>query len=500
VGIRNVMRAAGGALLLSALIAASAPARAADSDRQLAELLKALDAANNSADCPKVVKLGEPLLAARHGKLPPKVEAALETIVAQCAYDTGAKDKAYVHALSGTAFENSPDELWHMRLYLELESKKYPAAVATVEAMTQGRGAALNSAPIQWLYRLDSEMKEAGLKAERKHLLRLLAADGYAPDETLGEAQGFRESYAELLADEGDVAGVRAMLAAVTDPVLLTDALFQPRVAALLPKDFDLRTAAERQLARDRALAERHPERLDPINAVAGDLRRLGRPREVLALLQPILARPDIATAFVDAKLKLPWTWDELARAHEMLGGYEEAAKAFSAGAALDEQGSANVSQVINLAHLQVRFRHPQDALKTLAGFDDPKRQASPYGLMEMHLARGCANAAAGLAEAAAADRAYAETHPKDHPDALGYLELCLGRMDDAAAFFIRNLDDPNKRVRALETLSEYDAPPSALPPGFDAKLALLKARPDVKAAISKAGGIRRIPLQHSDL
>jgi tetratricopeptide (TPR) repeat protein len=497
--IRISKRAACAALLLLALGTGSAtPAHAAPAgvDGRAVQTLQAIDAAIKANDCPKVVKLGEPLLKRQGGKLSAELEAALDTIVAGCAFEAGAKDKAYAFALQGTRLDESPDELWRLRLSIELDTKKLAAAVATVEAMSQGRGAALDGAPMQWLFELDRDLKEAGLKSERKRLLRILTADAYAPTETLGDAQAFRYTYAKLLAEEGDGAGARAMLATITSPYLLTDVLFEPRLAALFPAGLDLRAATEAALAKDRALAERYPDRLGPIVGAAGDLRLLGRSQEALDLLQPALARAADKEAFADAEDKLPWAWDGAARANTQLGRYEEAAKAFAAGAALGESGMLNVSQVINLAHLQVRFGHPRDALKTLAVFDDPKRQASPFGDMEMRLARGCAHAAAGNAQAAAADLAYAEAHAKDHPAALGYLYLCLDRIDQAAAFFIQRLDDPDKRGEILRDFSDYDPPPRPVPAQFGGKVEAVKARADVKAAIARAGGLRRIPLQ----
>jgi tetratricopeptide (TPR) repeat protein len=488
--------------LIAALLlgTASAAAAAPGPDAQLEQALKAIDAANTAGDCRKVLTLGEPLLAARRGKLEPKLEAALDTILAQCASDTGARDKAYAHALNGTRFDDSPDELWQMRLWLEIEGKKYAAAIATVEAMSQGRGAALNGTPMQWLFRLNTELKEAGLKGERKRLLGVLAADAYAPAESSGDAQGLHYSYAELLAQEGDSAGARTVLATITDPGLLTDAMFDPKLAPLLPPKFDLRAAAEAGLARDRAIAERHPDRLDPIHNVATDLRRLGRPQEALALLQPVLARAAEAGAYTDADRNLPWIWDEAARSYELLGRYDEAVKALSAGARLAEAGSANFSQVINLADMQIRFGHPEDALKTLARLEGVEGRATPYGLMALHLARGCAQARAGRPQAAAADLAYAEAHRKDAEGTLGTLYLCLGRMDQAAADFIRRLEDPEHRGAALADLSDYDPAPARIPPPWGGGLEVLKARPDLKAAIAKAGGTRRIPLQSPEL
>lgn len=482
------------------IVAPPTAAATVDPDARLIEALRAIQAAGEANDCAKVMKLGDALLAERQGKLPTNLEVGLQTAVAECAYAKGAKEVAYRHAVDGTRLDTSPDELWRLRLFLEMDAKRYPAAVVTAEAMSQGRGAALNSVPMSWFYRLNKEMKAAGLKGERKRLLTVLAADSYVPIESTGDAQGLHFTYAELLADEGETEPARAILATITDPRLLTDALFQPRLAALLPRDLNIRVAAESALVRDRAVADRHPERLDPLIQVSQDLRRLGRPQEALALLQPALARAGEKDAFADASGKLPWLWDEIGRANESLGRYDEAVKAYSTGASVDEQGEPNVSQVINLAQLQVRFGHPQDALKTLAVFEDPKRKASPYGLLEMRLARGCANAAIGRNDAAAADLVYAEAHKADHPDALGYLYLCLGKMDQAAAFFIGGLEDPDKRSRMLRLLSDYDPPPVPIPPAFGGKIETLKARSDVKAAIAKAGGARRIPLQEDDL
>jgi tetratricopeptide (TPR) repeat protein len=336
---------------------------------------------------------------------------------------------------------------------------------------------------------------------QRKRLLKLLAADAFAPVESSGDAQGLHYDYAKLLADEGDADGARAMLSGLKDPGLLAAALFDPHLRAFLPKDFDLRASAEAELALDRELSARHPDRLDPLLSVASDLRRLGRPGEALAILQAASSKIGDKAAFTDRDDKLSWYWDGLARAYVALGRYDDAISAFRAGAALRENGQPNVSQVINLAHTQNRFGHGEDALKTLSLFDDPKQPLSPYGMMEMRLARGCAQAVSGHAAAGAADLAYAVAHEKDHPEALGDLYLCLGRMDEAAASYIRLLDDPDRRSAALRQLSDYDAPPVAIPPTpFGARLEALKARPDVKSAIARAGGLRRIPLQIDDL
>ena len=80
-------------------------------------------------------------------------------------------------------------------------------------------------------------------------------------------------------------------------------------------------------------------------------------------------------------------------------------------------------------------------------------------------------------------------------------LYLCLGDMDGAAAAFIRRLEDPDRRADALLQLSDYDDPPVKRPPHpVHSRLEALKSREDVKAAIEKAGGIRRFRLQRGEL
>ena len=190
------------------------------------------------------------------------------------------------------------------------------------------------------------------------------------------------------------------------------------------------------------------------------------------------------------------WYWDALGRSWHMLGRYDEMVEAFRKGAAAGEDGTPNVSQVINLAQAQNAFGRGDEALRTLAAFADG-RKSSPYGEMEMRFARGCAQAVAGRPAEAVADVAFAKAHDKDHGEALADLLLCLGDMDGAAAAFIARLDDPDRRADALEQLSDYDDPPVALPPDpINSRLDALKARPDVKAAIARAGGTRRFHVQ----
>jgi tetratricopeptide (TPR) repeat protein len=465
------------------------------------ETLKAIGRAADASDCDTVIRLGTPLLDAPGGTgLSDALEAIAAEIVVRCELRKESKDAAYIHALRGTRLEHGSDLLWRFRLALELDANKDEAALATLEAMTQGRGAALNAIPVSWMWQLSRKFRESGRKEQRTRLLRLLGGDGYAPDDLFGSNSSFRYAYARILAESGDSAGARAMLARVRSPESLAEASVDPLLRPLLADGLDLRAAAEAELARDRDLIARYPVKLDPILWTVGDLRRLGRPQEALDLLIGVQARIADEAAFTDRDDKLNWYWDALGRTYAALGRHSDSVASFRKGAALGEGDNPNVSQVINLAETQNEFGHGDEALRTLAVFDD-ERKSSPYGEMEMRFARGCAHSVAGRAGGAAADLAFAKAHEMDHPEALADLLLCLGDMDGAAAAFIRRLDDPDRRAGALLQLSDYDDPPVALPPHpVNSRLPALKARPDVKAAIERAGGVRRFRLQRGEL
>jgi tetratricopeptide (TPR) repeat protein len=478
--------------------AAAAPTAAGKSEESLVQLAQAYD----RDDCATVLRLGVPLVDARGGSgLPDVAEALAYEMTAHCELKKDSKAEAYAHAVRGTRLDNSSDWLWRLRFWLELDAKRDEAAVATIEAMSQGRGAALNSVRMGWIWRLHASLKEAGKNDLRRRLLAVLAADAYDPEELFIPADSFRLAYANLLMDGGDTEGARALVVRLANPSRLAEASLDSRLRAFLPGEVDLRAAAEAELALHKDAMARHPDQLAPMYEAAGNLRQLGRPQEALQLLQTAAARIDDPEAFTDRDQNLNWWWNALGGTYAMLGRYDEAIAAYGKGAAAAEGGGLNVSQVLNLAGLQLGFGRGQDALNTLAAFEGPKRDVSPYGEMVLRFNRACAHAMVGRPADAAADLAFVRAHEKDHPDALSSLLLCLGDMDGAAAAFISQLDDPDRRAAALLQLSDYDDPPVALPPHpVDSRLPALKARPDVKAAIERAGGTRRFRIQRGEL
>jgi len=475
--------------LMASGSAAAAPAGALTKAERKA--LAEIAAAAETGDCAVIVKRGQPLVARPGGLLPDGLAASLYDLIVACHLQAERIDEAYGLARRGTALTESTPRLWYARLWAEMKNKRYGEVATTLEAMTQGHGAALNEMPIDWVWQLLREMKDAGAAKERTQVLKLLASDAYAPAGTFGSNDGFRFSYAEDRLAAGDTAAAGAIVATLEDPRNIALASLDPRMRGHL-RSSDVAAAAARRLERHREWVAREPDRLRPLIAAATNLRQLGRSKEALEMLRTAEPRLDKLTGTEDSD-RINWWWNELALTYENLERPDEAIEAYRNGAKTSEDDAPNVSQLINLALAQNRFGRPKDALATLAMRDFSAGGASPYGTMLYHQARACALHLDGRDGQAAADVAFIKTHEKDAPGAVTELYLCLGDMEAAAASAIRRLDDPELRAAFLLDLSDYDLAPEPIATNRIAQnLKALKKRADVKAAIARAGGTRR--------
>lgn len=443
--------------------------------------LKHLDAALGDKDFPDLPEVGQ---------------GAVYLVAAVCALEVDKQDEAYSYALGGTSRPAASESLWRIRLGIELTEKRDAQAVETIEAIASRSPGGLNAMPIRWFYQLD--LRARSNPALQRRLLRVLSAADYRPQDVATSTDDFKRGYAAILADSGDTAGALAMARSIESPATLLLVSVDPRLRAALPAEFDGQAEVERSLTKARETAANHPESIFAVVQVARYQRMLGRPEDSLATL--VAARLDgpQGAAFTDEHRN--WWWDAFARTYEMLGRYDEAVDAFHAGMAGQEYGQSNVSQALNLSYTQLRFGRPAEALSTLSALEKGKYRASPYGKMVMHMAQGCSRIGVGQTAAAKADLDYAAAHEGDHQEALMNLQLCAGDLEGAAGTVIRRLDDPERRSAALLQLSEFDPPPATLPPTpAELRLPELKARPDVQAAIARAGGVRRYRLQGSE-
>jgi tetratricopeptide (TPR) repeat protein len=495
-------------LLLAAtgpVVAAPKPARPpVERDAGLLRDFKTLvdaETAYDKGDCATTIKLARPVSRniAEFRRLPnaTQIELAVWEMLARC--HAQAKDwvQAAADIRQATDIAAATDPLWHLRLDVDFFGNRWAPLVETIEVLGRDRPETLNGLSIEFLGRVNTELRRTEQKALRARFLAVLAADSFKPTEFMASSESFRRDYAVHLGATGQKEAARALVVGLTHPWTVARVSLDPNLRAFFPSDPDLRALAERELAKDRALVEKNPDRLEPVIAVAVDLQLLGRPQDALAVLQSVAGRIDDPKAFVDRAKQLPWWWDELSDVYEMLGRFDEAIDALKKGGELAEGGGANVSQTINLAHMQVRAGRNDAALATLTAFKKGGHDISPYGQIALRSARACASHNVGNAKAAKADVDYIRARQLDAPGSLGNVLQCVGDLDGAAAALIARLEDPEQSAYALLALSDYAEPPVKLPEQPMARaLKALKARPDVQAAIERAGGTRRFNIQ----
>ena len=418
-----------------------------------------------------------------------------------CALNVSRNDLAYSYAVKGTGFDEATVRLLRIRLFFEISGENTETAVHLVQRMASSYPDEINAIPIQWFFRLNRKLERSGLEPARKDLLSIISSPNYSPVQPGFSGDYFRRDYAVILLSSGDETGAVQAVASISDASILIRISLDPRLRHLLPADFDARAAVESDLARLKEVAASHPESADVIRTITKRLRALGRAEEALALLES--ARPEVFSGdtYVNFGENRNWWWDTLAQVYAVLGRYEDTVLAFRAGVDAGEAGNMNVSQTLNLAAFQVHSGRDADALKNFETFDIENDAVSPLGQMVARLVRGCAKFRTGDFVSAKTDLEYALAHEQDGPGQLVDLLLCMGNMDQAASAMIRRLDDPNQRVDALLDLSNFNPPlhPVTTDP-TDGPLADLKKRPDIQAAISRAGGIGHFNLQKNGI
>ncbi|TCM17127.1 tetratricopeptide repeat protein [Novosphingobium sp. PhB165] len=484
----------------TALLAAGAQAR--DIGETVAKTLPRLQSTMNGNDCNGALKLVSPILARKDfTTLEPKQQAPVLLAATLCEGDTNKLEPALVHARMLTALPGAPDVAWRIRYGVEIDTGRNEDAVTTLEAVMKKPSAAATFEN-EWIFALARKLAATPDDPAYGRLTALVSADDFAPAQYEFGFDGMRLAHARQLAKDGKPDQAKAMLGKLRLGSAMRDASLDPVLRGLLPADFKLSDAYRHEVSVLEKMSLERPGLLALPIDLAATQRALGQGDKALATLEA--ARPDgaLAKQFSDRKDRINWWWDGMARTYEQLGRYDKAVEAYQAAIALGEYGKPNFSQTINLAYLHIRFGHQQDAMTVLAPFaDQPVAIASPYGMMEFHLAHGCAAQALGQTDAANADLAYAVAHAKDHPEAFTDLQLCLGRIDTAAAAMIARLNDPTLRIDALAQLSDYRALPAGVPPGpFDAGMQVLRGRADVQAAIARAGGTRHFDIYPSSL
>lgn len=492
-----------GAVALAALPGAGA-ARTNFIETAQAALLRSTEAVDRD-DCVVALKQINPVMSdGEFSTLPEQGRAAILQVASYCELETKQYAKALTHARTITTYLSPPAEAWRLRFGLEVQDGQYAAAVTTLDAIQKQAPAVIGNLDKDWIWSLFRKLKaDEKLATSRSLFLAVVSRPGFAPEAEELNFEWLQLEYARDLAAAGDKTGAARVIGKLRKADALYDASldFDPAIRSAVGANFDLRAAYEREIEMLYQMSALRPGLLNLVLETARAQRMIGQPEAALATLEAARPYGILSKQFSDRAERLNWWWDGMGRTYTQLGRYDDAVAAFTSAIEGGESGMPNVSQTINLGYVHNYFGHPEATLTLLAPFENNANAASPYGMMEFHLARGCAAQAAGKPDITARDLAFAKAHDTDHPEALSDLLMCMGDLDSAAASVVARLDDPKRRLNALKQLSDYAPQPASAPVSpLDASLQKLRERPDVKAAILRAGGARRFNVQAPDL
>lgn len=299
------------------------------------------------------------------------------------------------------------------------------------------------------------------------------------------------------LVERGDKEQAREVIAQVAWPYPLIQMQADRRFDGLVSPDPDYVTDALGQLVgRLEALSRDNPAHLYVHNAWLEALLHAGRQEEVIAISEDMIARIAVQTkedpAFYDSD-DANFTQEIRFRALRRQGRVEDAEAALKQASQMPEYGEPNIGQMVDLATWYNARQRPDEAIATIERMSAMAEQGSRTRrdviLMQAALHKG---------DKRGAERLLKQIRTREHGAEGLVLQALLraSRLDDAAALFIRRLQDSRLRDAALlyaqKGLESEPQPGDA--PYQRNKQAMLE-RADVKAALDAVGRVQSYEL-----
>jgi tetratricopeptide (TPR) repeat protein len=418
--------------------------------------------------------------------------------------DSGRKEYlgAHEYMVLATEFEHAAAEHWFMRARYASWVDAWPDALTAVTAIARRWPESMTSENALLVSRIAYRSKEGGRhKAEVLDLLNALFRANFTL-EWGTEPSGLWYELISDAVDRGDLRRARDIARQVQDPATLLHIRVDRRFEALVkaePRVFDLEAAVIRECKRLAKAAAANPRSLSVRVQHGYALLAAGRFAELLKLTDDVIAKAaasqEGSPPYDDVPDQLNWIYNHKAEALRALGRWEEALTVMEAGRRVEEDGSVNVSQAINLGWHYADYGRPQAALDALEGIDWA-HSLSPYGRMQFQHVRYRAYLQLGNAQEADNVFAYLREHRED---AEGTWQLALvdaGDLDGAAALLISRLRDQGQRYEALGEVQQYRPVPRLSRQAAQlASWEKLVSRPDVAAAIAEVGRREKAPM-----
>lgn len=430
-------------------------------------------------------------------------QTAFLNALIDCAYAEGDMATAFKAAQAWHALDPNDAMAEAVRLDLGPGQEQPEAAVDAFMTLVRISPAYLRSLEVRDVWDVINAADKLENADERKfELHQALVRIGYSAPPPAHDGH-LRLAHAELLLARGDIESARARLAPVTDLSLLVRLRIERQFDVLrgdraYEARLDLKAAAAQNVLAARKLAEEQADLLELVEEYVSALHAALRPEEALAAADAAIAKHAAnPTAFKDADDKLRWLLNRRGYILHDLGRSAEARASLAEAAGLTEHGEPNVSNIINYMLVLVDEGAAKEAAELL-----PKiGKASPYGQGWIEAGRVCVGVQLQDEAMQKAGLDWLREHEADNRSAYSRALLCANALDDSAAFFVKRLNDPEARGEALMALQDFINPNPAQSPVLKVlleRLAAVRARPEVQAAVNAVGRIEQIPVHLS--
>ncbi|HXI88087.1 MAG TPA: hypothetical protein VNH64_11545 [Parvularculaceae bacterium] len=379
---------------------------------------------------------------------------------------------------------------------------KAPEAVDAIERLSKIAPKVISEISLPLLSNVSRLYQQDENQRLRFRFLQALFAADYRPPDPADRIDGVRIEYIHLLLENRWKADAVEQIRLIADPTIVAEFLFDKSYDDLarfpgMPTVGSVAELVAAEVARAKEIATNNPGSMNAAVREIQALRMAGMFDAAATRAAAVVSAaesPDAPSKFADYVDMAPWLYNEYADALYDVGKDDEARAAFSKAATFDENGAPNVSQTINFAEMLFGEGRFDEAQSTIAKLD--RRFASPYGKMWASAARVCIKAFKRTLKAGDADLAFVKANAAENGAAFAKAMLCIDDEDAVAAQLIQRLEDPFRRAAALRPLQNTIDPPHSLPIDIELnrRAEAVAARPEVAAAIDKAGRILDLP------
>ena len=324
---------------------------------------------------------------------------------------------------------------------------------------------------------------------------------GWPGNDDLERTDGLRQILVDYRMKEGDHRAAAELAAGISDPYVVLPLILVRRYDPLFADDSERLERLRAAIAQYDRLTQAALGTEPSVGAAfqrARFLRRLGREREALALLEPFTR--DVA-ALAASDYRGIWVANEAAYAMLSLGRADEAVALMERLIEIPIETNGDlIGPFINHSIVLLEAGRAEQALAHALRLErDFSRFANDYGKRVIDSSIVCALAALGRPDEAQAALGRLSDSAESVPAPLTRASLCVGDLATAEATVIERLEGEHP-ASILIDLQDYALASEGTVSASNASLISLRDRPAVRAAIERVGRVLELPLARLDL